>query len=117
MKNLVERLDIMVGKDTIDDSDIPAPYNPIAAKGKKLFQEQLFLIEQLKDAKEAFEKLFIKKSFYRIKVISLRLLRHSGLNQVIYKKGSRVWMYKISCTGVGNLDHRFTAVDLGGFLS
>lgn len=61
LKNLVERLDIMVGKDTIDDSDIPAPYNPIAAKGKKLFQEQLFLIEQLKDAKEAFEKLFIKK--------------------------------------------------------
>ncbi|MGD2271179.1 MAG: sigma-54 dependent transcriptional regulator [Desulfobacterales bacterium] len=61
LKNLVERLAIMVEKDIIDESDIPSPYNPLTATGEAPSAPPWFLIDDLKAAKKAFERDFIKK--------------------------------------------------------
>jgi two-component system nitrogen regulation response regulator NtrX len=61
LKNLVERLAIMVEKDVIDKFDLPAPYNPDTADGMKTSESELFLSHSLKDAKKAFEREFIKR--------------------------------------------------------
>ena len=61
LKNLVERLAIMVDKDVIDEFDIPASYNPGAADGMAPVESQLFLSHSLKDDKKAFEREFIKR--------------------------------------------------------
>ena len=61
LKNLVGRLAIMVEKDFIDDSDIPAPYNPGAGEGMKSVEAKLFSIDHLEEAKKAFEKEFIQR--------------------------------------------------------
>ncbi|MGD2151324.1 MAG: sigma-54 dependent transcriptional regulator [Desulfobacterales bacterium] len=61
LKNLVERLAIMVEKDVIDEFDLPAPYNPDIADGMTTVESQLFLNHSLKDAKKAFEREFIKR--------------------------------------------------------
>ena len=61
LKNLVERLAIMLNEETIDVSDIPAPYNPDKAEGVVYSETDLFLLEDLKGAKRAFEKAFIKR--------------------------------------------------------
>ena len=61
LKNLVERLAIMVEKDVIDEFDLPAPYNPDTSDGMTTVESQLFLSHSLKDAKNAFEREFIKR--------------------------------------------------------
>jgi two-component system nitrogen regulation response regulator NtrX len=61
LKNLVERLAIMVEKDIIEEFDLPAPYNPDTADGMTTVESQLFLSRSLKDAKNAFEREFIKR--------------------------------------------------------
>ena len=61
LKNLVERLAIMVEKDVIDEFDLPAPYNPDTADRMTPVESQLFLSHSLKDAKKAFEREFIKR--------------------------------------------------------
>ena len=61
LKNLVERLAIMVEKDVIDEFDLPAPYNPDTADRMTTVESQLFLSRSLKDAKKAFEREFIKR--------------------------------------------------------
>jgi two-component system, NtrC family, nitrogen regulation response regulator NtrX len=61
LKNLVERLIIMVEKDVIDEFDLPAPYNPGPARGMAAVESELFLNLGLKDAKKAFEREFIKR--------------------------------------------------------
>ena len=61
LKNLVERMAIMAEDDMIDVSDIPVPYNSNLGEGLGLVESQLFIIDQLKDAKKAFEKEFIQK--------------------------------------------------------
>jgi two-component system nitrogen regulation response regulator NtrX len=65
LKNLVERLAIMVEKDVIDEFDLPAPYNPDTVDGLTTVESQLFLINSLKDAKKAFEREFIKRKLLR----------------------------------------------------
>ncbi|MCP3873555.1 MAG: sigma-54-dependent Fis family transcriptional regulator [Desulfobacteraceae bacterium] len=61
LKNLVERLYIMVKPDHIDTEDIPLPYNP-ECKPAELIEKDLFLLEDdLTLAKKRFEKEFIKK--------------------------------------------------------
>jgi two-component system nitrogen regulation response regulator NtrX len=61
LKNLLERLSIMVGKDHINAADIPQPYNPIR-EPVKLPDKELFIYEDdLSKAKKQFEKDFIKK--------------------------------------------------------
>ena len=50
----------MVGKDTIEAADIPAPYNPEAMEIRNSVGTQFFAIEMLHDAQQSFEKEFIK---------------------------------------------------------
>jgi two-component system nitrogen regulation response regulator NtrX len=61
LKNLAERLAITVADDTIDVSGIPPTYNPDLAETVDCSEETLFEIDDLKDAKTAFEKAFIKR--------------------------------------------------------
>jgi two-component system nitrogen regulation response regulator NtrX len=61
LKNLVERLAIMVVKDVIEDIDIPMPYNPGAVEGMESIESKLFLMQNLKVAKKAFEREFIHR--------------------------------------------------------
>jgi two-component system nitrogen regulation response regulator NtrX len=61
LKNLIERLAIMVNEETIDVSDIPGPYNPEAPAGKAAGETDLFRLDDLKGAKNAFEVAFIKQ--------------------------------------------------------
>lgn len=60
LKNLVERLSIMVEKDLIDLSDLPFPYRPHSGRTSELIESNLFLFDDLKDAKKAFEREFIQ---------------------------------------------------------
>lgn len=60
LKNLVERLMIMVEKDVIDISDLPSMVAATAPESQPTKHNQLFEIENLKEAKKAFEKAFIQ---------------------------------------------------------
>jgi two-component system nitrogen regulation response regulator NtrX len=65
LKNLVERLSIMVASDHIDVADIPEPYNPksrsmeVVDKDFSLYEDDLAL------AKKRFEKEFIRQKLTR----------------------------------------------------
>ena len=61
LKNLLERLAIMVQGNTIDVSDIPSPYNPALVEKQKKKELNFFSFSKLKDAKEAFEDEFIRR--------------------------------------------------------
>jgi two-component system nitrogen regulation response regulator NtrX len=61
LKNLVERLAIMVAKDTIEAGDLPAPYNPACETDQPAVDSKLFSIDSFKEAKKVFEKEFIRK--------------------------------------------------------
>lgn len=63
LKNLTERLTIMVKNNVIDVLDIPFPYNPDVAEKMRSIETDLFSIDHLKEAKKVFEKEFIKKKF------------------------------------------------------
>lgn len=62
LKNLMERLSIMVESDVIGENDIPAPYNPametLSETGEA--RTRIFTMEKLDQAKEAFEMEFIR---------------------------------------------------------
>ena len=60
LKNLVERLVIMVQKELIDIDDLPHPYNPRSTAGAQPVDSEFMKIGDLKEAKKAFEKEFIK---------------------------------------------------------
>lgn len=60
LKNLLERLAIMVEKEVIDESDIPAPYNPTVTESKGVSNLRWFSINNLKAARKAFERDYIK---------------------------------------------------------
>jgi two-component system nitrogen regulation response regulator NtrX len=68
LKNLVERLTIMTDKDVIDEYDLPSPYHPKAKDDITSVEAQLFLSNSIKEAKEMFEKEFIKR----------KLIQHSN---------------------------------------
>ncbi len=61
LKNLIERLVIMVNEETINVSDIPEPYNPGVSDGKTPEDSDLFRFNDLKNAKNAFEKAYIRQ--------------------------------------------------------
>ncbi|MEW6077697.1 MAG: sigma-54 dependent transcriptional regulator [Thermodesulfobacteriota bacterium] len=60
LKNLMERLTIMTDAETIDAGDLPAPYNPENVGAPKSAQNPFFSYETLKQARNAFEKEFVK---------------------------------------------------------
>jgi two-component system, NtrC family, nitrogen regulation response regulator NtrX len=61
LKNLLERLAIMVQSNKIDVSDIPSPYNPALVEKQKKKEMNFFSFSKLKDAKQAFEDEFIRR--------------------------------------------------------
>ncbi len=61
LKNLVERLAIMTDKDVIDEYDLPSPYHPKGKDDVASAETQLFLSNSIKEAKEMFEREFIKR--------------------------------------------------------
>jgi len=61
LKNLLERLSIMVEKDHIDMADIPQPYNPLCKPVKLAENDLLLYQDDLSQAKKQFEIDFIKK--------------------------------------------------------
>jgi len=60
LKNLVERLAIMVDAAAIDLKDIPDAYSQDACREPDMAGSRLFHVDDLKEAKLAFEKEFIK---------------------------------------------------------
>ncbi|HCY85460.1 MAG TPA: Fis family transcriptional regulator, partial [Desulfobacteraceae bacterium] len=61
LKNLVERLSIMVKGQTIETSDIPQPYNPDHAGVSKRERRWLFTMDSLEDARTVFEEEFLRR--------------------------------------------------------
>jgi two-component system, NtrC family, nitrogen regulation response regulator NtrX len=62
LKNLIERLTIMVQKDTIDVEDLPVIYRPQNNKPAiRISEAELFQIKDLKEAQIAFEREFIRR--------------------------------------------------------
>jgi len=60
LKNLMERLTIMIDKETIEVSDLPRPYNKAKAACPVLPAADLFATGNLEKAKTRFEEEFIK---------------------------------------------------------
>jgi two-component system nitrogen regulation response regulator NtrX len=60
LKNLAERLAIMVADETIIPAHLPKPYNPDAGGDHPPQSDTLFEMDQLKAAKQAFEKQYIQ---------------------------------------------------------
>ncbi|MEA3427685.1 MAG: sigma-54 dependent transcriptional regulator, partial [Thermodesulfobacteriota bacterium] len=87
LKNLIERMAIMAGNDTIDVSDIPAPYNPNLGQGLGVVESRLFIIDHLKDAKKAFEKEFIQKKLLQHDNNIAKTAESIGVNKsYLYRK-------------------------------
>ena len=61
LKNLVERMAILVEKEAIDGTDIPEAYNQDGGLITDIADSRFLELENLKDAKLAFEKLFINR--------------------------------------------------------
>ncbi|MDY6792262.1 MAG: sigma-54 dependent transcriptional regulator [Thermodesulfobacteriota bacterium] len=61
LKNLLERMTIMVKKEIIEESDLPDSYHPGGIKQSDLLEPQLLMMDDFKEAKQAFEKEFILK--------------------------------------------------------
>jgi two-component system nitrogen regulation response regulator NtrX len=65
LKNLVERLAIMAEGEAIDSQDIPAAYKAEACATAEMGETELLQIDNLKEAKLAFEKEFINRKLDR----------------------------------------------------
>lgn len=61
LKNLVERLCIMVSKETITAEDMPLPYNNSEAMAQRPERRAIFAIDRLDQARKKFEKEFLKE--------------------------------------------------------
>ncbi len=61
LKNIVERLTIMVQSDMINTQDIPSPYNPEYNTSCNSENDLLYAEDNLNEAKKRFEQEFIKK--------------------------------------------------------
>ncbi|MBS3808610.1 MAG: sigma-54-dependent Fis family transcriptional regulator [Desulfobacterales bacterium] len=89
LKNLVERLDIMTGKDTIDLEDIPAPYYQVDKNGEKAEEPglySLFSYNRLKDAQHAFEEAFIARKLKDFDFNISETAKKAGVDKSYVKK-------------------------------
>ena len=66
LKNLLERLSIMVKTDTIALADIPHPYNPACLPIKGIHKELVFPDDTLSSARKRFEKEYIRQTLNRL---------------------------------------------------
>jgi len=65
LKNLVERLAIMVETEAIDGHDIPAAYNQDAGLMPDYAEPKFFELGSLKEAKSAFEREYINRKLFQ----------------------------------------------------
>jgi len=65
LKNLIERLCIMVNKDSFDVEDIPMSYRPSTAGETKFNETDIFSMNDFKKAKKAFEKEFLNRKLFQ----------------------------------------------------
>jgi two-component system, NtrC family, nitrogen regulation response regulator NtrX len=86
LKNLVERLAIMVDKDSIDVYDLPSPYNPASRSSPASVETQLFLNDSLNDAKKSFEREFIKRKMIQHNNNIAKTARAIGVKQSYLSK-------------------------------
>lgn len=61
LKNLVERLSIMVKGDAIEKKDIPQPYNPDFTTGTQSEKRWMYTLDNLEEARTAFEHEYIRR--------------------------------------------------------
>ncbi|MCG8615640.1 MAG: sigma-54 dependent transcriptional regulator [Desulfobacterales bacterium] len=61
LKNLVERLSIMVKGESIETSDIPQPYNPDHTDESGQERRWLFTLDNLEEARTSFEQEFLRR--------------------------------------------------------
>ena len=96
LKNLVERLAIMTDKDVIDEYDLPSHYNPNAKDDLTSVEAQLFLSNSIKEAKEMFEREFIKRKLTQHSNNVTKTAEAIGVQRsYLYKK-----LKKLNLTGV-----------------
>jgi len=67
LKNLVERLSIMVKDEIIGGNDIPHPYNPEFISDKSIERRRLFGLDNLDLAKKTFEQEYINRKIDQAK--------------------------------------------------
>ncbi|MCP4694460.1 MAG: sigma-54-dependent Fis family transcriptional regulator [Desulfobacterales bacterium] len=63
LKNLIERMTIMAPGPEIDVDDIPEPFNPGGDECEPSATSSLFQLNDLNEAKKAFEKEFIRQKY------------------------------------------------------
>lgn len=87
LKNLAERLTIMTDKDIIDEYDLPSHYNPKARDDITSAEGQLFLNNSIKEAKEMFEREFIKRKLIQHSKNVAKTAKTIGVQRsYLYKK-------------------------------
>lgn len=88
LKNLMERLSIMVESQVIGKNDIPGPYNPgietLPETGDAL--TRIFIMEKLDQAKAAFETEFIRSRVDRMDGDLQAAAKHMGTSLNFVKK-------------------------------
>jgi len=87
LRNLVERLLIMVDGDTIDARDIPEAYNLDGCREMQAADLPFFQIDDLKKAKMAFEKEFINRKLIQYRNNITRTAQAIGVGRsYLHKK-------------------------------
>jgi len=86
LKNLVERLAIMVQSNTIDVSDIPSPYNPALVEKQKMKEVNFFSFSKLKEAKKVFEDEFIRRKLLSNKNNVAKTAEKIGVDRTLLHK-------------------------------
>ncbi len=79
LKNLVERLSIMVEKESIEVSEIPRPYNPGPPLQPKADESDFFTIDGLEKATRAFEKEYIRRKYLQSRKDVSRTAKRVGV--------------------------------------
>ncbi|MDP2645091.1 MAG: sigma-54 dependent transcriptional regulator [Desulfobacterales bacterium] len=90
LKNLIERLAIMVETRTVEDTDIPAPYNSSAPEGAEFVDTSLFGENSLREAKEKFEREFIRRKVAEFDNDLARTAKEIGVGQSYLRKKTKL---------------------------
>ena len=86
LKNLIERLSIMVDKEVIEVSDIPRPYNPGPGHQTMAGKADLFSIGNLQEATRAFEQEFIRRKYFQNQQDISKTARSIGMERQHLKR-------------------------------
>lgn len=86
LKNLIERLSIMVKKETITILDLPPSFNPNANEMPAGFHGPVFSMDHLEDARKAFEEAFVKQKLEQYKQDVQKTAKAIGISVRALKK-------------------------------